>query len=102
MVAGESAYELIVLDIFKLLGHSYVAGGAGSFNGGDLISDAKNGVVTVTIQYRLGIFGMYYTVPSYPQHVLTAMSGFLSGSQVKANGALNAGLRESSIVATCS
>ncbi|KAF4597009.1 hypothetical protein EYR40_007459 [Pleurotus pulmonarius] len=60
--------------VFWIHGGGYVAGGAGSFNGGDLISDAKNGVVTVIIQYRLGIFG------------------FLSGSQVKANGALNAGL----------
>ncbi|KDQ25027.1 hypothetical protein PLEOSDRAFT_1047807 [Pleurotus ostreatus PC15] len=60
--------------VFWIHGGGYVAGGAGSFNGGDLISEAKNGVVTVIIQYRLGIFG------------------FLSGSQVKANGALNAGL----------
>ncbi|KAF4596819.1 hypothetical protein EYR40_007491 [Pleurotus pulmonarius] len=52
----------------------YIAGGASAFNGGDLIIRAKNGVVVVVIQYRLGIFG------------------FLAGSKVKANGALNAGL----------
>ncbi|KAL4263890.1 Carboxylic ester hydrolase [Pleurotus pulmonarius] len=52
----------------------YLIGGAASWNGGDLISEAKNGVVAVIIQYRLGVFG------------------FLAGSQVKANGALNAGL----------
>lgn len=34
-----------------------MAGGAGSFNGGDLVRESKNGVVTVIIQYRLGIFG---------------------------------------------
>ncbi|KAL4259478.1 Carboxylic ester hydrolase, partial [Pleurotus pulmonarius] len=60
--------------VFWIHGGGYVAGGAGSFNGGDLVRESKNGVVTVIIQYRLGIFG------------------FLSSSQVKANGALNAGL----------
>ncbi|KAL4250518.1 Carboxylic ester hydrolase, partial [Pleurotus pulmonarius] len=55
-------------------GGGYISGGAASFNGDDLIVKAKNGVVVVVIQYRLGIFG------------------FLSSSQVKANGALNAGL----------
>ncbi|KAL4262457.1 Carboxylic ester hydrolase [Pleurotus pulmonarius] len=55
-------------------GGRYIAGGASGFNGGDLIIRAKNGVVVVVIQYRLGIFG------------------FLAGSKVKANGALNAGL----------
>ncbi|KAF7424779.1 hypothetical protein PC9H_010090 [Pleurotus ostreatus] len=55
-------------------GDGYVAGSASSFNGGDLIIRAKNSVVVVVIQYRLGIFG------------------FLAGSKVKANGALNAGL----------
>ncbi len=35
----------------------YISGGAASFNGDDLIVKAKNGVVVVVIQYRLGIFG---------------------------------------------
>ncbi|KAF4597020.1 hypothetical protein EYR40_007470 [Pleurotus pulmonarius] len=61
-------------------GGGYISGGAASFNGDDLIVKAKNGVVVVVIQYRLGIFG------------------FLSSSQVKANGALNAGLRGSTPV----
>lgn len=37
---------------------SYIGGeGAGS-DGGDLIRDAKGGVVAVTIEYRLGLFGV--------------------------------------------
>ncbi|KAJ8692186.1 hypothetical protein PTI98_009521 [Pleurotus ostreatus] len=77
--------------VFWIHGGGYVAGGAGSFNGGDLISEAKNGVVTVIIQYRLGIFGMDVTFYS-STCVDHPLAGFLSGSQVKANGALNAGL----------
>ncbi|KAL0071681.1 hypothetical protein AAF712_001538 [Marasmius tenuissimus] len=41
---------------------------------GDLISQSKGGVIVVTIQYRLGVFG------------------FLAGSEVHSNGSLNAGL----------
>ena len=56
--------------------HSYLAGQASSYTGQDIIKESDFGVVTVIIQYRLGVFG------------------FLPGSEVKANGALNAGLRE--------
>ncbi|KAK7461911.1 hypothetical protein VKT23_008342 [Stygiomarasmius scandens] len=55
-------------------GGGYLAGGAGSFHGSDLINEANDGVVVVTIQYRLGLFG------------------FLAGTKVKENGDLNAGL----------
>ncbi|KAK7462813.1 hypothetical protein VKT23_007393 [Stygiomarasmius scandens] len=55
-------------------GGGYVGGGASSFPGSDLIKGANNGVVVVTIQYRLGLFG------------------FLAGTKVKENGDLNAGL----------
>ena len=44
------------------------------FDGGDLIKEAGGNVVAVVIQYRLGVLG------------------FLSSSEIKANGALNAGL----------
>ncbi|KAE9408455.1 alpha/beta-hydrolase [Gymnopus androsaceus JB14] len=53
---------------------SYIMGGADTFEGSDLLREANNEIVAVIIQYRLGLFG------------------FLPGSEVKANGSLNAGL----------
>ncbi|KAJ6470437.1 alpha/beta-hydrolase [Mycena sanguinolenta] len=55
-------------------GGGYLEGEASSSNGEDIINQSARGVVVVLIQYRLGIFG------------------FLSGTAVKENGALNAGL----------
>ncbi|KAJ7587028.1 Alpha/Beta hydrolase protein, partial [Mycena floridula] len=55
-------------------GGGYLAGDATTFHGSDLILESNYGVVTVVIQYRLGVFG------------------FLPGEKVKAGGALNAGL----------
>ncbi|KAK1229851.1 hypothetical protein PQX77_007069 [Marasmius sp. AFHP31] len=55
-------------------GGGYIQGGLPGYNGGDIISQSKGGVVVVTIQYRLGLFG------------------FLAGNEVHADGALNAGL----------
>ncbi|KAK1221633.1 hypothetical protein PQX77_015548 [Marasmius sp. AFHP31] len=52
----------------------YIARAASQFQASDLVREANNGVVAVVIQYRLGLFG------------------FLPGSEVKKNGALNAGL----------
>lgn len=46
------------------------------FNGNDLIRQAGGGVVTVIIQYRLGLFG------------------FFSSQKIRDDGALNVGLRE--------
>ncbi|KAJ7241607.1 Alpha/Beta hydrolase protein [Mycena rebaudengoi] len=54
-------------------GGGYLAGN-GNANGEDIIRQSNRGVVVVTIQYRLGVFG------------------FLPGAAVKRNGALNAGL----------
>ncbi|KAJ7131992.1 alpha beta-hydrolase [Mycena filopes] len=55
-------------------GGGYLAGAASGANGEDIIRQSNHGVVVVLIQYRLGVFG------------------FLPGAEVKANGALNAGL----------
>ncbi|KAJ6524284.1 Alpha/Beta hydrolase protein [Mycena vulgaris] len=55
-------------------GGGYIAGAASMYRGSDLIHQSDRGVVAVVIQYRLGLFG------------------FLSGAEVKKNGALNAGL----------
>ena len=57
-------------------GLRYVTGSAADTDGGDLIRESGGGIVAVTIQYRLGVFG------------------FLAGSVVKERGALNAGLRK--------
>ncbi|KAJ7234481.1 alpha beta-hydrolase [Mycena rebaudengoi] len=54
-------------------GGGYISGSADS-NGENIIRQSNRGVVVVTIQYRLGVFG------------------FLPGAAVKRNGALNAGL----------
>ncbi|KAG0708779.1 Alpha/Beta hydrolase protein [Suillus ampliporus] len=48
--------------------------GGGLFNGADLIMESNHGVITVMVQYRLGLFG------------------FLPGEAVKEGGALNVGL----------
>ncbi|KAJ7448568.1 Alpha/Beta hydrolase protein [Mycena latifolia] len=53
---------------------SYVGGAASGYNGEDIIGQSNSGVVVVVIQYRLGVFG------------------FLAGSAVQRDGALNAGL----------
>ncbi|KAJ3990189.1 alpha/beta-hydrolase [Lentinula detonsa] len=55
-------------------GGGYLGGSADMYPGSDLIRESNNEIVLVIIQYRLGVFG------------------FLPGSEVKANGALNAGL----------
>lgn len=64
--------------------HRYAIGGTtglfgdAPFDGNDLVQESGNGVVAVVLQYRLGILG------------------FLAGQSVKDDGALNAGLCESS------
>ncbi|KAG1838524.1 Alpha/Beta hydrolase protein [Suillus subalutaceus] len=55
-------------------GGGYIEGAASEFSGADLIIDSSYGVITVLVQYRLGLFG------------------FLPGEAVKEGGALNAGL----------
>ncbi|OAX34806.1 alpha/beta-hydrolase [Rhizopogon vinicolor AM-OR11-026] len=55
-------------------GGGYISGGAVGTEGTDLVLRANHGVIAVSIQYRLGLFG------------------FLAGEAVKEVGALNAGL----------
>ncbi|KAG1856414.1 Alpha/Beta hydrolase protein [Suillus subluteus] len=55
-------------------GGGYTEGAISEFNGADLIIESSYGVITVLLQYRLGLFG------------------FLPGETVKEGGALNAGL----------
>ncbi|KAL0065740.1 hypothetical protein AAF712_007223, partial [Marasmius tenuissimus] len=71
---GDSATAENLPVIVWIHGGGYVLGSALGFHGADLISQSNGGVVVVTIQYRLGIFG------------------FLAGNEVHAGGALNAGL----------
>ncbi|KAF7317272.1 Carboxylic ester hydrolase [Mycena chlorophos] len=56
-------------------GGGYLEGSSSQFRGSDLIKESPDsGLIVVVIQYRLGLFG------------------FLAGSEVHANGSLNAGL----------
>ncbi|KAK7048474.1 carboxylic ester hydrolase [Favolaschia claudopus] len=55
-------------------GGGYALGGAGFYNGSELVQESNNQVVVVILQYRLGLFG------------------FLAGNEIKKAGDLNAGL----------
>ncbi|KAI9572480.1 Alpha/Beta hydrolase protein [Boletus coccyginus] len=55
-------------------GGGYVGLSGSSYDGSNLVFQSQNSVITVVIQYRLGLFG------------------FLAGAKVKSGGALNAGL----------
>lgn len=72
---GEYSWFCLLGDVSDIES-SYISGAASSFSGQDIIKESGYGVITVIIQYRLGVFG------------------FLPGSEVLANGTLNAGLRE--------
>jgi hypothetical protein len=77
-------------------GGGYIQGSANLYNGADLIMDSNYGVITVVIQYRLGLFGMPLLSPLGFKCILRCMHcrlGFLSGEAVKEGGTSNAGLR---------
>ncbi|KAF5358812.1 hypothetical protein D9758_008541 [Tetrapyrgos nigripes] len=73
-IPGSSVSKQPLPVVVWIHGGGYVGGSASVFPGSDLIHEADSGVIAVTIQYRLGVFG------------------FLSGQKVKDDGALNAGL----------
>ena len=58
------------------------------------VSEADGGLVVVVVQYRLGMFGVYFQIILCRNHQLKTGKGFLSGAEVKEKGALNAGLCE--------
>ncbi|CAK5266644.1 unnamed protein product [Mycena citricolor] len=70
--AGKPKEKLPTL--FWIHGGGYDVGDISNFDGGDIIRQANQGVVVVTIQYRLGAFG------------------FLPGTATKEDGDLNAGI----------
>jgi carboxylesterase type B len=76
-------------------GGGYIEGAASTFNGADLIKESNYGVVTVLVQYRLGLFGMCLLLPLVfsTLRCIHYVLGFLSGEAVKQGGALNAGIR---------
>jgi len=75
-------------------GGGYILGSANLYNGADLIINSNYGVITVVIQYRLGLFGMpLLFLPGFKCRCIHSRLGFLSGEAVKEGGALNAGLR---------
>ncbi|EJC97368.1 alpha/beta-hydrolase [Fomitiporia mediterranea MF3/22] len=74
-VSGEINPKARMPVVVWIHGGGYVAGSTSGQNGSDLIREASGGIVAVELQYRLGV-----------------ILGFLPGSEVKKNGALNAGL----------
>ncbi|KAG1729105.1 Alpha/Beta hydrolase protein [Suillus paluster] len=63
-----------LLVVVWIHGGGYISGAANLYNGAELIMKLKHGVITVVLQYRLGLFG------------------FLAGEVVKDGGVPNAGL----------
>ena len=93
---GGYASDLHVRHAYLISKCSYESGYAAEYNGADLVADSLNTMVVVVIQYRLGAFGM---PPRSEAHIISSVGlipalGFLSGNEIKVQGALNAGLRE--------
>ncbi|KAF9468175.1 Alpha/Beta hydrolase protein [Collybia nuda] len=73
ILPSNSAQEKLPVVVW-IHGGGYMLGSTFGFSGEDLLGIANKGVVSVVIQYRLGLFG------------------FLPGKEVKHSGVLNAGL----------
>lgn len=76
----------------NLSSYRYIAGAAKDYDGADLVRASNNGVITVVMQYRLGLFGMSFLHLFIIQRA-HGPPGFLAGAAVKEGGSLNAGLR---------
>ena len=59
MAEGELSYTHSLFIDFIVLRFSYQTGNGSTFDGGDLVQEAGNGIVSVVIQYRLGLFGTH-------------------------------------------
>ena len=73
---------------------SYEFGNVTNTLGSDLVREAGGGLIAITLDYRLGIFGQ-----SFLRNMLKLANddealGFLAGEEVKRKGALNAGIRK--------
>ncbi|KAJ7660533.1 Alpha/Beta hydrolase protein [Mycena rosella] len=71
---ADGAANGLLPTIVWIHGGAYTSGAGSMYRGTDLVAQSNRGIVAVVIQYRLGLFG------------------FLPGTAVKENGALNAGL----------
>jgi len=65
----------------------YVAGNASTYNGNDLFRESGDGVVTVIIQYRLGLFG-FLPGEKVKQGKALVCASALVGSERKKDGCL--------------
>ena len=63
----------------QIHGGGYTEGNAQSYPGDAMVNSSDSGLIYVSMQYRLGLFG------------------FLGGSQVADNGVLNAGLLDQQV-----
>ena len=94
---GGWVFSFIIAETNSIRFPSYVSGNISSYPIGDFVKGSNYGVVSVGIQYRLGVFGELRVADSiwHTAKSLKHLVGFLPGQKVKDGGKLNAGLRES-------
>ena len=97
MAAGESFSILLSRkQPFHMFSPRYVSGNISSFPVEDFVKGSNYGLLSVAIQYRLGVFGELWIADSIWRTggSLKHLAGFLPGQKIKDGGILNAGLRE--------